>query len=253
MEFAMKKLAIAVLILVALLGTKVAAQDQDGDLLRSLVVSVAQVIADAVAQAVAGTVSEILADSETLAGVGSQVSAGAEAVVEAGSRVRAAAETAAEVGSQVRAGAETLAETRSPVSAITATVTEGVNAAVTETLNEFVAQLRVLIETLVAIVALALASFLAGLLIGIKRVEKLGCGFVIVIGLIAALLAASNLGAGAGIVTAIAVGVVLPFASTALALIAIEAGRRWIALLRSLRASFRNLLNRSDPNDKTPF
>lgn len=235
----MKQISIAALIIVALLGfgSKAVAQDQDKDLLTTLVDAVAEALADAVAQAVGDAVSKALADFEALDGVGSHVSAGID--------------TVADVGSQVTSGVEALAESRSRVSALAATITEGVSAAVARILSEFIEELRILIRTLVAIVALALVGFLAGMLIGVKRVEKLGCGFVIVFGVAVALVAGSNLGVGAGIAAAMVAGLVLPFAGTALALIAIEAGKRWLALLRSLRAGFRNLSARSSRNDKS--
>ena len=122
---------------------------------------------------------------------------------------------------------------------------DGISAAVADTLNEFFGQFRILVQTLVALLVLSLGGFLAGALIGIRRGEILGCGVLVGVGLISALLAASNLGAGAGLVAAVATGVVFPFAGTALAIIAIEAAQRWFTLLQSLSARIRNALNRS--------
>ena len=87
------------------------------------------------------------------------------------------------------------------------------------------------------------------MLTGIKRVDKLSCALVIVVGLAAALLAATNLGAGAGIVSAISAGIVLPFAGAVLARLVVEAGLRWIVLLRSLLASFRGSVDQSNEDD----
>ncbi len=251
----MKKITVMVVILLALLLSRVTAQEQEGDLLGALVKVVNDVAASAVAQAVSvelsnfqalsGLESQVKNAADTIAGVGSQVRNAADTIARVGSQVRAGTESVAEVGSEVRAGAENLAEAGSRVRTGADTLTAGISAAVAEIPDKFVGQFRILIQTLAALLVLALVGFLAGLLIGIQRGEIFGCGILVGVGLIAALLAGSNLGAGAGLVAAIATGIVIPFAGTAIAIFAFEAARHWLALLRSLSASIRNVLNRS--------
>ena len=207
----MNKMIIVALMLVAWLGMPVAAQEQSDDLGWTDIVAVAEELVDALAQAVAEAVSEAAADAEVPLDEASQDSADAE--------------TAEDIESQVDA------EVEAAVDELTAPVAD--------VLNDFLEQLRVFILTMVAIFVLTLGSFLAGLLLGVKRVEKLGCGIVIAVSLIAGVLAWRNLGAGAGIAIIIVAGFVLPFTGTIIAIVTIEAGRRWIALLRSLRAGFR--------------
>lgn len=84
---------------------------------------------------------------------------------------------------------------------------------------------------------------------GITRVDKLGCGVVIVIGLVAALQAESNVGAGAGILTAIAAGLILPFAGTVFALSAIEAGDAGSSYCGRSSLSFRGSFDQSNEDD----
>lgn len=98
-----------------------------------------------------------MSDFQALAGLESQVETAADTLAEVGSEVRSGAESVAEAGKQVRAGAENLAD--------------GISAAVADTLNEFVEQFRILVQTLIALLVLSLGGFLAGLLIGIRRGE----------------------------------------------------------------------------------